>query len=453
VLPIVTPTEMRALDAAADVSVDVLIDRAGGAIARAALRMLGGSYGRRVIVLAGSGKNGADGRVAAQRLRERGIKVSVIDAAACPPVLDDCDLVIDAAYGTGFHGQWAAPDVGDAQVLAVDLPSGVDGVTGAAGPGVLPADRTVSLAALKPGVVFSPGSELAGQLEVADIGLDCSRAHAFLVQQSDIANWIPIRAIDSHKWRSAVYVVAGSQTMLGAAHLAAAAAQRAGAGMVRLGTPGISHDPARPTEVVGVPLPVTGWASEVLGGMEKYHSLVIGPGLGRADTTAASVRDVVARSEVPVVVDGDGLFALAWSSHGAATVLKARREPTVLTPHDGEYALLLGERVGADRLVAARRLAAATGSIVLLKGPATVIAAPSGLAYVVTAGDERLATAGTGDVLAGIIGALLAQGVPAFESAAAGAWIHGQAARRGPARGLVASDLPALIPAAMEFLG
>jgi ADP-dependent NAD(P)H-hydrate dehydratase / NAD(P)H-hydrate epimerase len=453
VLPIVTPQEMRTLDAAASEPVEVLIDRAGAAVARAALRMLGGAYGRRVVVIAGSGNNGADGRVAAARLRERGVHVQVIDAAHCPARIDDVDLVIDAAYGTGFRGGWQAPDVGDAQVLAVDLPSGVDGLTGAAGPGVLAADRTVSLAALKPGVLFSPGSELAGQLEVVDVGIDCSRAHAFLVQQTDIANWVPLRSADAHKWRAAVYVVAGSQAMLGAAHLAAAAAQRAGAGMVRLATPGVSHDPGRPTEVVGAPLPATGWAADVLAGLDKYHSLVIGPGLGRADTTAASIREIVGRAELPIVVDGDGLFALAWSSQGAAGVLKARAAPTVLTPHDGEYALLLGERVGTDRIVAARRLAAATGAIVVLKGPATVIAAPSGLAYVVTAGDERLATAGTGDVLAGIIGALLAQGVPVFESAAAGAWIHGQAARRGPARGLIASDLPGLIPEAMEFLG
>ena len=164
------------------------------------------------------------------------------------------------------------------------------------------------------------------------------------------------------------------------------------------------------------------------------------------------MRDVVARVQLPTVVDGDGLFALAWSGEGARAVLRARSAPTVLTPHDGEFALLLGARIGPDRLAAARRLAADTGAVVALKGPATVIAEPEGRALVVTAGDERLATAGTGDVLSGIVGALLAEGVPAFEAAAAGAWIHGQAGRRGPARGLIAGDLPDLIPAVLESL-
>lgn len=452
VVPIVTPDEMRAIDASAPEPVEELIERAGAAVARAALRMMGGGYGRTVNVIAGPGNNGADGRAAARRLRERGVRVRLFDAAGCA-ALPPSDLVIDAAYGTGFRGAWHAPDPVGAPVLAVDIPSGVDGLTGVAGPGVLPADRTVTFAALKPGLLFPPGSVLAGELELVDIGLDTSGAGAHLVQHADVADWVPIRTADAHKWRSAVWVVAGTAGMLGAAHLAASAAQRAGAGMVRLSSPGVSFDPLAPTEVVGRAVSGTGWAGEVLADVDRFHTVVIGPGLGRGDATTRSVREVVARLPIPVVVDGDGLFALAWSGEGARMVLRSRTAPTVLTPHDGEFSLLLGARVGPDRMGAARRLAADTGAVVALKGPATVVADPEGRVLVVTAGDERLATAGTGDVLAGIIGALCAQGVAPFEAAAAGAWIHGQAARRGPSRGLVASDLPGLVPAVLESLG
>jgi len=452
VLPIVTPEEMRAIDAAAPEPVDELIERAGAAVARTALRMLGGGYGRVVNVVAGKGNNGADGRAAARRLRERGVHVRIFEADACPPVLPASDLVIDAAYGTGFRGFWSPPDPNGAPVLAVDIPSGVDGLTGAAGSGVLPADRTVTFAALKPGLVLMPGSVYAGELELADIGLDVTKASAHLVQRSDVAGWVPPRTADAHKWRAAVWVVAGSMGMLGAARLASSAAQRSGAGMVRLSTPGVGSDPMAPTEVVGKALPSVGWAGDVLAGTDRFHSMVIGPGLGRSDATTLSVREVVAKVPIPLVVDGDGLFALAWSGEGASGVLRSRVAPTVLTPHDGEFSLLLGARVGADRMLAARRLAADTGAIVALKGPATIVAHPDGRVLVVTSGDERLATAGTGDVLAGLIGALLAHGVPAFEAAAAGSWIHGQAGWRGHSRGLIASDLPGFIPSVLESL-
>jgi NAD(P)H-hydrate epimerase len=376
----------------------------------------------------------------------------VLEASALPPRIAPCDLVIDAAYGTGFRGTWTPPDVSGSPVLAVDIPSGVDGLTGQCAGGVIPADRTVTFVAMKPGLLFPPGSTYAGALEVADIGLDTSMVRTHLVQHDDVAAWAVRRDADAHKWRAAVWVIAGSGGMMGAARLAASAAQRAGAGMVWLSSPGAGIDAMTPTEVVNRPLPSHGWAGEVLAGAERFHSMVIGPGMGRAEPTSIEIRELVLNTMRPVVVDGDGLFALAWSSEGAAPLLRARRAPTVLTPHDGEFALLAGARVGVDRIAAARQLAELTSAVVLLKGPATVVAEPTGSAMVVTAGDERLATAGTGDVLSGIIGALLAMGVPAFRAAAAGAWIHGQAARRGPARGLVAGDLPGLIPAVLETL-
>jgi NAD(P)H-hydrate epimerase len=199
-------------------------------------------------------------------------------------------------------------------------------------------------------------------------------------------------------------------------------------------------------------LPEAGWSAEVLASLDRFQALVIGPGLGRLESTVAAVRDVLRQSPVPTVVDGDGLFALAWSRDGVGAILRDRRAPTVLTPHDGEFALLSGSKPTNDRMLAARRLAHDLGVVVLLKGPTTGVAAPDGRALLVTAGDDRLATAGTGDVLSGVIGALLAQSLDPFEAAAAGAWIHGRAGRLGPRRGLIAGDLLNLIPQVLDTL-
>jgi NAD(P)H-hydrate epimerase len=289
-------------------------------------------------------------------------------------------------------------------------------------------------------------------VEVADIGLDTSSARAHLVERDDVAAWLPRRSADAHKWKAAVWVIAGSGGMFGAARLAAGAAQRAGSGMVWLSSPGAGVDPRAPTEAVNRPLRADGWAADVVESSRRFHALVVGPGMGRDEGTVDQIGELVGRSSLPIVVDGDGLYALATSRRGAAELLRSRSAPTVLTPHDGEYQLLAGQAVGADRFESARALAEATRSVVLLKGPATVVAAPGGRVYVVNTGDERLATAGTGDVLAGVVGALLAAGTPAFEAAAGGAWIHGQAAHHGPALGLIASDLVGLIPTVLSTL-
>jgi ADP-dependent NAD(P)H-hydrate dehydratase / NAD(P)H-hydrate epimerase len=447
--PVLTPEEMGAVDAEAPEPVEVLIGRAASALARRALTLLGGAYGRRVVVVAGKGNNGNDGRAAARLLERRGVRTVVIPVAEAPERLPASDLVIDAAFGTGFHGEYRPPDAAGAPVLAVDIPSGVDGLTGAVAGGAVEAVGTVTFAALKPGLLFHPGRALAGEVVLADIGLDVSRARAGLVERGDVAAWVPPRPPDAHKWRSAVVVAAGSPGMTGAAHLAARAAQRAGAGMVRVASPGLEHDPGLPTEAVGIATPPAGWDTVVLDQLGRARALVIGPGLGRRASTDAAVLPTVAAAGVPVLVDGDGLFALGADP---AAALAGRPAPTILTPHDGEFARLAGHPPGADRLAAARGLAAATGAVVLLKGPTTVVARPDGRALLSTMGDARLATAGTGDVLAGVIGALLAQGVPAFEAAAAGAWLHGRAARRGPHRGLVASDVVDGLAAALDEL-
>jgi ADP-dependent NAD(P)H-hydrate dehydratase / NAD(P)H-hydrate epimerase len=432
---------MRAIDAAASEPAEVLIERAGAAVARVATAMLGGTYGRQGVVIAGKGNNGNDGRVAARRLARRGVHVSVVapETRTLPPAA----LVIDAAFGTGYretgNGGWSAPET-DAPVLAVDIPSGVDGLTGLTSGRVLAAQATVTFAALKPGLLFPPGRQLAGEVRVADIGLPAASA-THVVEAVDVRTWLPARAIDAHKWDAAVWVVAGSAEMIGAAHLVARAAQRAGAGMVRLSSPGVGVDPGAPTEAVRQPLSGA-WADDVLAGAERFGALVVGPGLGRADAVLEQVRALVGKAPGPLVVDADALFALA----GRDRIIRSRSGSTVLTPHDGEYARIAGHPPGPDRLAAARRMAADQHSIVLLKGPTTVVAEPGGCALVVTTGDQRLASAGTGDVLAGVIGALLAQGMPAFEAAAAGAWLHGAAAHRAPAQGMVAGDLVDHLP-------
>lgn len=445
-IPILTPEEMAAVDAAAAEPVEVLIGRAGAAVAHEALDLLGGGYGRRVVVLAGKGNNGADGRAAALRLQPRGVRVTVVDAETAPARLQDADLVIDAAYGTGFRGEHKAPEVGDIPVLAVDIPSGVDGRTGQECGRALPAVRTVTFAALKPGLVLEPGRSLAGTIVVADIGLDIGDPFAGVVEAADVHAWLPPRPATSHKWRSSVLVVAGSRGMTGAAHLAAAAAQRAGAGMVRLASPGVADDPGRPLEAVGLTLPATAWTRGVLDAVPRFQALVIGPGLGTAAPTAEAIRHTVAGVPIPAVVDGDALTALGRE---VAAVIGRRSSATVLTPHDGELERLTGTRPGPDRLADARSLAARTGAVVLSKGPSTVVAAPDGRVRVITSGDARLATAGTGDVLSGVIGALLARGLSPLDAAAAGAWLHARAGALGTTVGLVASDLLDQLPAAL----
>lgn len=447
--PVLTPEEMGAVDAAAPEPVEVLIGRAGAAVAREALAMLGGAYGRRVVVVAGKGNNGNDGRDAARRLRRRGVRVQLVEAADAPERLPASDLVIDAAYGTGFRGGYDPPDPAGAPVLAVDIPSGVDGLTGRVAAGAVRADRTVTFAALKPGLLFHPGRSLAGEVVVADIGLDVSGARLGLVEAADVAAWVPPRPADSHKWRAAVVVAGGSPGMTGAAHLAAAAALRAGAGMVRVATPGLDHDPGLPTEAVGVPVPPAGWDAPVLEQLDRAGALVLGPGLGRSAPTEAAVHQVASSAAVPVVIDGDGLTALG---DRAGERLAPRRAPAVLTPHDGEFVRLAGRPPGDDRVAATRALAATTTAVVLLKGPTTVVAHPDGRAWLSTIGDARLATAGTGDVLSGVVAALLAQGVEPLAAAAGGAWLHGRAALAGPARGLIASDLVDALPVALTEL-
>jgi NAD(P)H-hydrate epimerase len=235
--------------------------------------------------------------------------------------------------------------------------------------------------------------------------------------------------------------------MEGAAGLASRSAQRAGAGMIHRGSPGLAAGEHPPGEAVSVGLPSTGFATVVVGELARFKALVLGPGLGRSDGVGAEVRALVSAASTPTVIDADGLYALGDTGLAAA-VIRARppgAAPVVLTPHDGEFARLAGAPPGEDRVAAARSMAASCGAVVLLKGSTTVVAAPDGRVLFAAAGDARLATAGTGDVLSGVIGAFLAAGVPPLEAAGLGAHVHGRAARSGYDFGLVAGDLPDLV--------
>jgi NAD(P)H-hydrate epimerase len=447
---------MAGVDRRAPEAVEVLVGRAGSAVAKKAARLLSGVYGKAIVVVAGKGNNGADGRAAAALLAASGARVQVLEAAELAPgqALPPAQLVIDAAYGTGLERAYPPPSPGSSPVLAVDIPSGLSGSTGEVleGGGAMRAVATVTFASLKPGLLLGSGPALAGDIEVADIGLGKLAgdvARCWLVEDGDVPDLVPARAREAQKWQTAVRVVAGSPGMTGAPWLASRAALRAGAGYVQLSMPGVDPSVLPPGELVHHRVPASGWHKEVLEGLSRVKALVIGPGLGQL--SEGEVGLVVAAAPVPVVVDADGLNAIG-TLEGLRALVERRSEPTVITPHVGELTRLAGHPPGPDHLAAAREAAARSGAIVLLKGSTTVVAAPDGRALMSSSGDSRLATAGTGDVLSGMVGAFIARGVPAFEAAALAAHVHGRAALTGYSQGLVASDLPDLVASLLSGL-
>jgi ADP-dependent NAD(P)H-hydrate dehydratase / NAD(P)H-hydrate epimerase len=479
---VLTPAEMAEADRrtiAAGTPVEVLMERAGRHVAWAARLRAGGCYGTRAVVVCGKGNNGGDGLVAARVLRGWGARVDVerleagVDRARLVRALQRAHVAVDAMYGTGFKGAldgdaaWAADALRSSGVptIAVDIPSGVDGLTGAVDGPAVKAERTVAFAALKSGLVQEPGRSRAGSIEVVDIGIDLGLGAAgppmFLTERADVAGWLPARDPATNKWAvGAVMVVGGSGGMTGAPSFVSHAALRAGAGMVWSGVPGVEAAQAGSgTEVITKALPATPAgaldataAGPVLDALDRFGALVVGPGLGGDDRTRAAVDRMVAEAPVPVVIDADALNALARDP----TPLRRRHDAglpaAVLTPHEGEFARIAGVPAGADRMRATRILAERTHAVVVLKGPATVVAAPDGRVALNPTGGPWLATAGTGDVLSGIVGAFLARGLPPFEAAAGAVWAHGRAADHAGHEGLVASDLiPALRPTLEEL--
>jgi NAD(P)H-hydrate epimerase len=344
-------------------------------------------------------------------------------------------------------------------VLAVDIPSGVDGATGATAGGAVHAAETVCFQALKPGLLFEPGRTLAGRVHVVDIGIDIGDASIRVPEVSDLS--LPQRSPTMHKWSAALLVVGGSTGMIGAPLMVAHAGARCGAGMVVCGVPG-QEAAARVSgsEIVARALPAAADGSldedagrVALKEIGRYTALAIGPGLGRELGAQNAARRLMAEAAIPIVVDADGLNALAADPAPLRVRRAAHLPRAVLTPHAGEYERLAGRPVGTDRIEAARALARDTDTVVLLKGPGTVIAAPDGTAIVNATDSAALASAGTGDVLTGIIGGLLANGVEPFTAAYSGAYVHGRAAlAAGTAPDLVATDLITALPPTLGAL-
>ncbi|OFW65779.1 MAG: hypothetical protein A2Z12_04385 [Actinobacteria bacterium RBG_16_68_21] len=446
--PVITPEESARLDGESAVPLATLMERAGLAVAIAASGM-GARYGTRVIVLAGPGNNGGDGYVAARHLKRRGVDVTVrslgyprgdssvsraeaiaaIHAGVMVRDLGDpepCDLIIDALFGVGFHGTLpdrVVPWIGrPAPVLAVDLPSGLDGLDGSLRGPAFRAARTVAFHALKTGLLVGNGPDMAGDVAVVDIGLGGERPEWLLCEDDDAP--LPGRPRRAHKWSAgSLAIVGGSVGLGGAPMLAARSTLEFGAGAVQVLVPGAAQaqaaamDPGLMTRGVGV----AGWfsadaADDVLAAAERFDAMVLGPGLG--DETGEFVSRVMARWAKPLVLDADGFTG--------ATVdeISARSAPTVLTPHEGEFSRFTGEPASPG---AAARLAASTGAIVVLKGAPTFVMGSE--RWVVTSGGPELATIGTGDVLAGMIGSLIARGLDPETAARSAAHWHGRAGR------------------------
>ncbi|PZW50801.1 hydroxyethylthiazole kinase-like uncharacterized protein yjeF/hydroxyethylthiazole kinase-like uncharacterized protein yjeF [Humitalea rosea] len=458
---LLTPAETARADAlavAAGVPIARLMHNAGRAVAEAIRQRF---RPRRVLVLAGPGNNGGDGWVAARLLEQIGWPVAVAPLASPHPGTEAAEamrrfrgpvvpftpaeaaraeLLVDAVFGAGLS-RALDPEVAavlaaaSGPVVAVDVPSGLCGLTGRGWGPVRAAALTVTFGWLKPGHLLLPGRMLCGETVLADIGLPMSvlAAIAPRLWRNGPALWrLPAAEAAGHKYtRGHVTVLAGA-TMPGAARLAAAAARRVGAGLVAIEAP----DPATATLLRGTEpgLLVTDAVSDD----PRHRVWVLGPGLPANAATLARFTALVAAGRQ--VVGDASLFA-------AAGLPSALAGAAVLTPHAGEFFRVFGDP-GADRVAAARAAAAATGAVLLLKGPDTVIAAPDGRAAINANAPPSLATAGSGDVLAGIIAGLLAQGMPAFEAACAGAWVHGAAAPTGP--GVLAEDVLAGIGGAMR---
>jgi ADP-dependent NAD(P)H-hydrate dehydratase / NAD(P)H-hydrate epimerase len=448
--PLYTAAEMRAAEErypGYPDSIPELMERAGTAVAREAMLAFPGAGS--FACVCGGGSNGGDGRVAARVLREAGHSA---EETTDP---EGHDVIVDALFGTGFHGEPRSEAAAlidringaSAPVVSVDLPSGVDATTGEIAGAVVNADLTVTFHGLKVGLVVGPGRFHAGRVVVVDIGLEDGGTQHRRAMPSLLAVVPRRQAHDSKYTAGAVLVVGGQPGMTGAASLSALAALRADAGYVTLAVP---SDSLPVVEGLALEPVKIGWRDEdaadtIADAATRAGAVAIGPGLGRSDARRALVRELLEQLEQPAVVDADALFGLEPFERAA---------PTVLTPHAGELARLLdtdSDWVGEHRLEAAQRGADRFGAVLLLKGPDTIVAAPGSGAILCDLGPPSLATAGTGDVLTGVVAAFLAKGLEPQLAAATAAVAHARAAELGPHRaGLIASDLLTSLPAALE---
>lgn len=471
----------------------LLMENAGRGLAEVARSVAG--EGGRFAVLCGPGNNGGDGFVAARFLRESGARVAVAlvgDAAKLTPEarrnvtallgygvtvvavdalpeLGRGDVVVDALFGTGLSRAPAGPFAeaiariarwreAGAKVVAADVPSGLQSDTGEAFEPCVVADVTVSFGFLKRGQVLEPGASLCGELRRVDIGMgdaaarDITGPELLLVEESDARGVLPVRRQDSHKGTYGhVLVVAGSRGKSGAAAMVARSALRSGAGLVTVATRGDVLDVVLgyAPEVMGIPLDASGPLGPadleaVVAAAEKKDALVIGPGIPRGPETTAFLGELLARIDCPAVLDADALNAVSED----LSVLRRAKAPLLLTPHPGEMSRLSGKstkEVQAHRVMLAREFAMAHGVTLVLKGARTLIAHSDGSVYVNPTGNPGMATGGSGDVLSGVCGALLAQGLRLPEAAWTAVYAHGLAgdlaARKRGMMGLVATDI------------
>jgi ADP-dependent NAD(P)H-hydrate dehydratase / NAD(P)H-hydrate epimerase len=475
-----------------------LMQRAAAGLAAICAQLLDGVYGARVLVLAGSGDNGGDALYAAARLARRGAAVVAVaagsrihdggaadlraaggrivspDDPSVTPALDAADLILDGMLGIGGKGGLREPyatlaaragqSIGT--MVAVDLPSGVDADTGVVEGPAVQADVTVTFGTWKPGLLIDPGAGYAGVTELIDIGLRPASADVVSAQAADIAALLPAPTADSDKYRRGVLgLISGSERYTGAAVLSAGGAIHGGAGMIRFVSAQPAVDVVRQwwPETVITPLPpepaegVNRWqhttARDFLASVGRVQAWAAGPGMGTGDDSAELLAAVLA-TDLPVLVDADGLTILAEHRD-----LLRRTAPTLITPHAGELSRLTGADradIEAQRLTHTRAAARSLGVTVLLKGSTTVICSPPDSPWahpdrVNSTGTPWLATAGSGDVLSGLAGALLAQGLNPPDAAAAAAFLHGVAARQAADGAPIgASDLVRALPGAIR---
>ena len=491
-MEVLTSAEMRRADRltiAAGTPGFALMLSAGQAVAGAAMDLVEEGP---ILVVAGPGNNGGDGFVAAAELAARGREVSVIllcerdslqgDAASAargwkypvlpfnPQAIGRPALIIDALFGAGLnrplegdpHDMIEAINANGAPVLAVDLPSGINGATGAVMGVAVRATETVTFFRRKPAHLLLPGRIYCGRVRVADIGIDASVIGE--IQPQTFENipqlWrkaLPVPQIDGHKYaRGHAIVVSGDIAATGAARMAGRGALRAGAGLVTLASPrnALAVNAAALTAVMVRAIDTVVEFAELLTD-KRLNACVIGPGAGLGDRTRGFVLTALSAKR-GLVLDADALTSFADAPDRLFEAIKATHDPqVVLTPHEGEFPRLFSDisnkHPQRSKLERVRAAAERSGAIVLLKGPDTVVASPDGRAAIAANAPPWLATAGAGDVLSGMIAGMLAQGVPAFEAACIGVWMHGEAAREaGP--GLIAEDLPEVLPAVFRRL-
>jgi len=481
-LPTAEMAEADRLTITGGVAGAALMESAGRAVADVAARH---QVASRIVVVAGPGNNGGDGFVAARILAERGHSVRVLlvgelaklkgDAAtaaqrwtgptepATPQVLAGADVIIDALFGAGLRlpvegpmgAMIAAMNESGAEIVAVDLPSGINGSTGAVMGAAVQATETVTFFRRKPGHVLLPGRLHCGKVHVADIGIPASvleqiKPRTFLNAPALWAGCFPVPRIDGHKYtRGHAVVVSGGLSTTGAARLAARGALRAGAGLVTIASPREALAVNAAASLAVMVRPVDGAAElEDFLGDRRRNAVVLGPGGGIGSPMREQVLAAL-NGERAVVLDADALSSFVGELEALCGAIRSRAKViTVLTPHEGEFRRLFNALDDSSKQLSKlerARAAARTGAIVLLKGADTVVAAPDGRAAIADNAPAWLATAGSGDVLAGFVAGLLAQGMPGFEAAAAAVWLHGEAAAEfGP--GLIAEDLPDNVP-------